>query len=147
MHCFGMCAYLYIFVSPRENADRGCAAGRGNGEAPKRPRCPGQHPRAAILSAAGPDVPARGQGSLATHLAVAPGSSRSRFPLRDECRQVALALGRQSPAAAGDQQVTGRDVARGSRAGGLVPVQNDVADVLAVVTLILRPCAVGEPGG
>jgi hypothetical protein len=70
----------YIFVSPRENADRGCAAGRGTGEAPKRPRCPAQHPRTANLSATGPDVLARGEASLALHLVLQPASSRSRFP-------------------------------------------------------------------
>ena len=70
----------YIFVSPRENADRGCAADRSNGEAPKRPSCPVQHPRTAILSATGRDVLARGEASLALHLALQPASSRSRFP-------------------------------------------------------------------
>ena len=101
------------------------------------------------MCAIGRDVFARGEASLALHLALQPASSRSRFPLRDDCGPVRLAVLRQPPTAPGDQQATGSDIVGGSQAGGLVPVQNDVADVPAGVAVILSPSGApwGEPEG
>lgn len=77
---------------------------------PETAKLPRATPADCYIVGPGPDVFARGEASLALHLALQPASSRSRFPLRDDCGPVRLAVLRQPPTAPGDQQATGSDV-------------------------------------
>src|SRR5664280_669769 len=87
----------------------------------------------------------KGRGQFGSASSSAAGKLAQQVSPRDDCGPGGLAVLRPPPAAPGDQQATGSDVVGGSQAGGLVPVQNDVADVPAGVAVILSPS--GAPGG